>query len=69
MSVPVNISEHVTIFTIDPTLPFIAAVRTPTICPGCRADISPIVHDYSLCSQLQNALYRIRQLENKLENK
>jgi hypothetical protein len=33
------------------------------VCPGCKATVSAIKHDFSLCSQLQNALYRIRQLE------
>lgn len=32
-------------------------------CSGCGAEVSAIKHDFSLCSQLQNALYRIRQLE------
>lgn len=32
-------------------------------CPGCRQAVSAIKHDFSLCSQLQNALYRIRKLE------
>jgi hypothetical protein len=32
-------------------------------CPGCKAEVSAIKHDFSLCSQLRNAEYRIRELE------
>lgn len=32
-------------------------------CPGCRADVSAIKHDFSLCTRLGNAEYRIRELE------
>lgn len=32
-------------------------------CPACKTIVSPLVHDYSLCSQLKNAEYRIRELE------
>jgi hypothetical protein len=37
-------------------------------CPGCKEYVSALKHDFSLCSQLQNALYRIRQLEAKTGN-
>ncbi len=32
-------------------------------CPGCGEIVSAIKHDFSLCSRLANAEYRIRQLE------
>lgn len=32
-------------------------------CPGCKTRVSAILHDFSLCTELQNALYRIRELE------
>lgn len=37
-------------------------------CPGCKATVSALKHDFSLCSQLQNALYRIRELEKGLDD-
>jgi hypothetical protein len=35
-------------------------------CPGCKFYTSIYLHDFSLCTQLQNALYRVRQLEKEL---
>jgi hypothetical protein len=32
-------------------------------CPGCKAMVSAIKHDFSLCTQLRNAEHRIRELE------
>jgi hypothetical protein len=36
-------------------------------CPGCGAVVSAIKHDFSLCTRLNNAEYRIRVLERELE--
>lgn len=35
-------------------------------CPGCHVTVSALKHDFSLCSQLQNALHRIRELEKRV---
>jgi hypothetical protein len=35
-------------------------------CPGCGALVSAIKHDFSLCTRLSNADYRIRELESAL---
>jgi hypothetical protein len=39
------------------------------VCPGCKARVSALKHDFSLCSQLQNVLYRIKALESIVHEK
>jgi hypothetical protein len=35
-------------------------------CPGCKKVASTAQHDFSLCTELRNAEYRIRELEMRV---
>lgn len=46
--------------------PFSVPILWAQECPGCKTICSPSLHDFSLCTQLRNAEYRIRELEKRV---